>query len=960
MDISNESDDSSSNGKSYIVSAIAPTILNASPETNDIQNSIAYQALDEAFYEGKITGEKMARLKANYSQTYQALQDCRNKEVKLLQDAKQLDTTVHKQKESLRKAEEFPENDSLTEVSQLRQELLQHHNEVIQSENRCDKLNFEIESLQEEVRLIQREYERIPKLSEIEKKLKDLSKDSKEYKASVDQRTLEIKNLSEELEAKRHDHEILLKHIDKYMKEESILKDDLVRIHGEPANIHEQYELLARNKSDITNRKDELDRVAEDYNSELKQLDERRRRLEENKVYVTEELDNSFALLEAREREYDTLLKQFELSKEQETELLEQRASLEVKLRHANLERKNQHDINARKLREKERFLKNVKKIELQLKGSEDAYNLMKTIHTKAKLQLESHPKDDTALQQKRKELLKEVEAARRLLLQQSNIILLTVKNTLTSTERNRVEVCMAEEELLISQQCELRDDVMDLGRMVAIKTDEREQKSRDFMRAELRYHRALEDLKIKDLAIQDAAKKNMEMQQRLKDFAKLYDVIKNDRNKCVNLIQTSTQRAAEMREKIKILQNEIEILRTSVNAKERQYQKSKLKHSNSIIIKDSLRSELSKQFKFQQDNREKVEQQRLNITKLNSIINSAELDMLRLRERYESAVKDRNERGIQLIERNEEVCVFYEKVNIQDTVIRNGNLEINAKDEMIRFMNMEITELKRSIEVTRKEISQRKDLDDELVKLQIELSSVQDKAKELEKLVESPDNFKRIRFLDGKDMSLEEVHKRIEGLEIRLSEKEEFLLEKDLILEEISRLVERAEEKMNSRKDDTLNLARMVNDLKNRIKEMTRKTMSKISELSMNQAQTMKFQEIVKERERVLEQCYVRIEMGEAPSMEIEQEWQKQQRNESQRVRDKQALLQISEEEQKCMLPGGISTTAEPRPNAYIPDDDTELPIPRPYGVNAPFKPTQNGSNMRHIRKPNQKSIEI
>lgn len=76
--------------------------------------------------------------------------------------------------------------------------------------------------------------------------------------------------------------------------------------------------------------------------------------------------------------------------------------------------------------------------------------------------------------------------------------------------------------------------------------------------------------------------------------------MIKNERNKCVNLIQTSTQvnsdqmlhfsrcfgatrkpaltfffsflmqKAAEMREKIKILQNEIEILRSKVNAKDR------------------------------------------------------------------------------------------------------------------------------------------------------------------------------------------------------------------------------------------------------------------------------------------------------------------------------------------------------------------------------------------------------
>lgn len=60
------------------------------------------------------------------------------------------------------------------------------------------------------------------------------------------------------------------------------------------------------------------------------------------------------------------------------------------------------------------------------------------------------------------------------------------------------------------------------------------------------------------------------EMQTRLKEFAKLYDVIKNERNKIVNLIQTSTQISAEMREKIKILANEMEILRTAVSQKER------------------------------------------------------------------------------------------------------------------------------------------------------------------------------------------------------------------------------------------------------------------------------------------------------------------------------------------------------------------------------------------------------
>ena len=47
----------------------------------------------------------------------------------------------------------------------------------------------------------------------------------------------------------------------------------------------------------------------------------------------------------------------------------------------------------------------------------------------------------------------------------------------------------------------------------------------------------------------------------------------------------------------------------------------------------------------------------------------------------------------------------------------------------------------------------------------------------------------------------------------------------------------------------------------------------------------------------------------------------------------------------------------AEPRPNAYIPDD---IGIPKPYGALAPFKPTECGATMRHIRRPQPREIEL
>ena len=103
-----------------------------------------------------------------------------------------------------------------------------------------------------------------------------------------------------------------------------------------------------------------------------------------------------------------------------------------------------------------------------------------------------------------------------------------------------------------------------------------------------------------------------------------------------------------------------------------------------------------------------------------------------------------------------------------------------------------------------------------------------------------------------------------------------------------------------------------------------------------------------------------MRLEKGEPPSEEIEREWLRGLRDTDRRHRDLEAAEVACEEEEQYTLPGGVVTTAEPRPNAYIPEDEAELPIPRPYGAHAPFKPNEPGASMRHVRKPVPKPIEI
>ena len=89
------------------------------------------------------------------------------------------------------------------------------------------------------------------------------------------------------------------------------------------------------------------------------------------------------------------------------------------------------------------------------------------------------------------------------------------LQNAATARERHNVEEGIQVEEQLLAEQGQLRVDVVDLTRLAQIKADEREQKARDYLKADLRYQKTLEDLKTKELVIEDSAKKYKEVKLR-------------------------------------------------------------------------------------------------------------------------------------------------------------------------------------------------------------------------------------------------------------------------------------------------------------------------------------------------------------------------------------------------------------------------------------------------------------
>ena len=199
------------------------------------------------------------------------------------------------------------------------------------------------------------------------------------------------------------------------------------------------------------------------------------------------------------------------------------------------------------------------------------------------------------------------------------------------------------------------------------------------------------------------------------------------------------------------------------------------------------------------------------------------------------------------------------------------------------------------------------------------------------------------------------------------MNDKKEQLLEKEHVLEEVTALSDKLRAQANSGREDTLALAKKVNEFQARIKEVTRKMMATVSELSMYQATALKLQQEKHDRDMELEEAQWRLEQGQAPTEEIEHAWYRSERDRLRRQEESMRKREMGASGAtgglggmggEPMAPSAVvRTTAEPRPNAYIPDT---IGIPKPYGALAPFKPSETGATMRHMRKPKPREIEL
>merc|ERR1711963_118039 len=320
------------------ISALPPRIVKQEENQVEVSASPAFQCLDELFQEGKLTGTKVAFLKSKYTELHETLKKTRESEANLLQEAKGATMELERQTVELEKADNFPES-SNSEVTKMREQLLKYNNDLSQAEERQYQLEYKMETLEEELKIVEREYNRLPKQGEVEKKIKELQNDTEEMKKEIVQRIAEKKTLGEDLETTRRQITTDKKEYEKLQDELEKLKANLVQINSLPGQTAKEADRINRQKNIVLTNLETLNIEYKEHVEVAKKLEQKKKVLEEEKLEADTELDNLKDMLNEREREYDSKMKEFEVQKEREVTLMGDRATYDMNLRHILLEK---------------------------------------------------------------------------------------------------------------------------------------------------------------------------------------------------------------------------------------------------------------------------------------------------------------------------------------------------------------------------------------------------------------------------------------------------------------------------------------------------------------------------------------------------------------------------------------------------------------------------------------------
>merc|ERR1712010_370958 len=154
------------------------------------------------------------------------------------------------------------------------------------------------------------------------------------------------------------------------------------------------------------------------------------------------------------------------------------------------------------------------------------------------------------------------------------------------------------------------------------------------------------------------------------------------------------------------IMNHQIEQLKEEITAKDHALVKEHFDRQKVEKQREQLKNELGKLKKLKTKAESTIEKQHAEIGKLTSIIQKLEDDTIQQKKEYDQVVNERDILGTQLIRRNDELALLYEKIKIQQSTLLKGQAQYRDRLKEIRVLKIKINDLTRELQNLKSSVS--------------------------------------------------------------------------------------------------------------------------------------------------------------------------------------------------------------------------------------------------------------
>merc|ERR1712048_797808 len=182
-------------------------------------------------------------------------------------------------------------------------------------------------------------------------------------------------------------------------------------------------------------------------------------------------------------------------------------------------------------------------------------------------------------------------------------------------------------------------------------------------------------------------------------------------------------------------------------------------------------------------------ETHRTQLKKLEGTIQDAEKERQDQLKELEGVVGERDILGAQLIRRNEELALLYEKIKIQQSTLQKGEVQYEERASEVSKLRTEIRKSKAEVTNAKSQVTNIEGLKREIHHLGKTLLREEAKAKALQVEMENPMNVHRWRELEGSDPATYEMIQKVKQLQKLLIAKTEEVVDKDSQIQEKEKL---------------------------------------------------------------------------------------------------------------------------------------------------------------------------